>query len=437
MGWTPNLQRLRHGTAAGAARHLIYHWMTGDPEWPPTFRAPVHGSPARAHSGNAYVHLPFCETICPHCPYNKIRFDGALAEAYHEALLREIGRHAEAPGRPAIRTLYFGGGTPTLTPRTLAAAIDRLTPLMTDDAEVAVEVYPADATPDLLASLRDMGVTRISLGVESRDPAVLRRLGRRYSPNGVEKALASAKNAGFEMLDVNLIFGVPGQAIDGFLDDVRFCVAAGADQISAYPLFTFDHTPAGTSRNERLFARADDGDRLRMQRGVSDFCQSAGFERTSVWSYTRTGVRPYTTVSRADYIGFGAGAGSKTPGLATFNTFSVLAYIDASPNATALQYTLSDGQQRADWLYWQIYNTRIDRSAYAARFGRPVDEDFGKVLRLLRVFGMLERGAVEDVLTDRGAIWVHRIQSMFSLNGIDAVWTACKREAWPQAVAVA
>ncbi len=436
MDFSPNLQKLRHSRAADILRRATYKLLVGD-GWPPVFTAPDRANTVHAPSRNVYVHLPFCETICPHCPYNKIRFQSDLATQYQTALLREVSDYLARPDAMPVDTLYFGGGTPTLTPNTVAAVVRAFAPLLKEDAEVAVEAYPSDATVEGLRDLRETGINRISLGIESFDAALLRKLGRRYSPGQAAQAIRNAKGAGFEMVDVNLIFGIPGQQKDTFFDTVQKCLDEDVDQISAYPLFTFDHTPAGQARHEDTYARAPERQRLAMQRGVSEMCQAAGLERTSVWSFTRRGLTPYTTVTRPDYVGFGAGAGSKSQTRVSFNTFSVPAYIAASPRAVALQYDLSPREQRADWLYWQIYNSRIDAGEYEARFGNPITRDYGFALWLLHRIGFLKYDPNGFRLTERGAIWGHRIQSVFSLNGIDAVWTNCKREAWPSSVALA
>ena len=436
MDFAPNLQRLRHSGAAALVRRVTYKFLVGD-AWPPVFTAPDRASAVHVPSRNVYVHLPFCETICPHCPYNKVRFESDLATKYHTALLREVTDYTARPDAMPVDTLYFGGGTPSLTPEMVAAVVDAFAPLLTEHAEVALEAYPTDATPEKLRALRDMGVNRISLGIESFDVALLRKLGRRYSPDQAKEAIRNAKRAGFDMVDVNLIFGIPGQRVDTFLGDVQKCLGEGVDQISAYPLFTFDYTPAGQAIHEETYARAPERQRLAMQRGVSEMCRNAGLERTSVWSFTRMGTSPYTTVTRPDYVGFGAGAGSKSEERMSFNTFSVPAYIEASPRAIALQHDLSPRAQRADWLYWQIYNGQIDAREYEARFGNPLALDYGIVLWTLQRIGFLRKDQIGFGLTERGAIWGHRIQSLFSLNGIDAVWTGCKREAWPSSVALA
>jgi len=437
MEFSPNLQKFRHSLAAQALRRLVYAWIVGDDDWPPKFVAADRGATRHIPSENVYVHLPFCETICPHCPYNTARFDTALSRDYELALLREIDDYVRRSDAVPIGSLYFGGGSPSLTPYTVAAVIEAFAPLLIESAEIAIEAYPTHASPEALEQLRRMGVNRLSLGIETLERPLLRKLGRRYTPERARESVAAAMAANFELVDVNLIFGIPGQDCDRFLAGAAELLEMGVGQISAYPLFTFDHTPAGQPRRERHYARAAAARRLRMQQGVSRLCLEAGLERTSVWSFTRHGSTAYTTVTRPDYVGFGAGAGSKSAARAAFNTFCVRAYTAAAPRAIALIHELSPHQKRADWLYWQIYNARVDAPAYVERFGRTIERDFGRLLRILCACGYLRREASSYELTESGAIQVHRMQSIFSLNGIDSVWSACRRTSWPEEVRVA
>jgi hypothetical protein len=161
-----------------------------------------------------------------------------------------------------------------------------------------------------------------------------------------------------------------------------------------------------------------------MQRGAALTCLAGVLERTSVRSFTRSGLTAYTTVTRPDYISFGAG--SKSAQCAAFNAFSVLAYIATTTWVTALVHLMSTQQRRADWIYWQLYNTRVERMAYAERFGHAVEQHFGSLQRILSALGYFERDEASYAITERGAIWIHRIQSLFSLNRIDTVWSKCR-----------
>lgn len=429
-----NFQKLRATRGAALMRRGVYRWLVGPEGWPPVLRRPGAQEARPAPSGNVYVHLPFCETICPHCPYAKHRFAPDLAQAYRGALLQEIGAYLALPDLPPVHSLYFGGGTPSLTPGTVADVVAAFTPVLAPGAEVALEVHPRQATPGRLAQLRAAGVTRISLGIESLDARVLKSLGRGYDPEGARAAMSAGRAAGFEMLDINLIFGVPGLTRTSFAEGLRTVLEAGADQVSAYPLFTFGHTQAGAEGQEARYARTDDALRLAMQRDVSAICGAAGMVRSSVWSFTRAGMDPYTTVTRPDYVGLGAGAGSKAPGAMWFNTFSVPAYVAEPLRGPALVWKMQDRLAQVDWLYWRIYCGAVDGSGYSAVFGRSLEQDFGRFLSLLSQSGLARRTGRTWRLTETGAIWVHRMQALFSLSGIDQVWTACGAEPWPEEI---
>jgi len=430
-----DFQRLRHGRPAKTLRRLAYRCLVGRDGWPPTFRAPdgEDDLPATG-SPHLYVHLPFCGSICPHCPYNKLPYDAELHRRYGVALIWELDAYLSRAGIPRVETLYFGGGTPTATPDLVEAVTRRLSDRLGPAAEVAVEVHPADADEEMLARLMGAGVNRISLGVETFEPRLLEFLGRRYTPEQAEAALSRALRAGFDCVDVNLIYAIPGQSPASAAGDAARCATLGVDQVSAYPLFTFVHTPHGLrSANGRLEI-VDDRARARAWRLVSGACRRGGLERTSVWSHTRPGVAPYSTVTREEYVGFGAGAGSKVDGTFWFNTFDVAAYTASEPPRPALVMRTDARFRCFHWLYWQIYRTEIDAERYRGRFGRDLAQDFGGLLRLMRWTGFARREGGVWRLTERGAFWSHRLQSLFSLTYIDELWERCRAEAWPDEV---
>ena len=242
-----NYQRHRHRPIAAVARRVLFRLSAGPNGWPMTFRAPEPGQwldPGR--SEHLYVHLPFCRTICPHCPYTKVRHDPDLEDRYARALTLEIGAYCENPaGVPPVKSLYLGGGTPSLTLDLAEAALAAIRPALAPDAEVAMEVHPAHADPGTLTRIRALGVNRISLGLETLSDDLLGGLGRGYTVAAAEAALGHAREAGFDCVDVNLIYGIPGQRPGDPVRDTSRCLDLGADQISAYPLFTFVHTAMG------------------------------------------------------------------------------------------------------------------------------------------------------------------------------------------------
>jgi oxygen-independent coproporphyrinogen-3 oxidase len=433
-----NYQKLRHGRTASAVRASLFRLCIGKDAWPLTFRAPATPEDVpKGASPHLYVHLPFCSQICPHCPYNKTLYRAESHRAYGAALEREVQAYLERADTPRVRSIYFGGGTPSRTPDLIEAALEQVRHRLAPGAELGVEVHPRDASAALLERLRNAGVNRISLGIETFRGDLLGLLGRTYTPEQGAEAVSRARASGFDCVDVNLIYGISGQSEADAVKDAERCLALGVDQISSYPLFTFVHTALGRRVQRGQLPSSGERARLRAQTAVSHLCREAGLVRTSVWSFTRPNISPYSTVTHEDYVGFGAGAGSKVGGVFWFNTFSVDAYSRLAEHRPALVMRAGERLRRFHWLYWQVYRTEIDRGRYRALFGRDIEHDFGAALTFLEWLGWAKRDSRAWRLTEAGAIWSHRLQSMYSLTYIDDLWARCRGEPWPKEVVLA
>lgn len=427
-----NFQRLRHTKMARASRKALFRLFLGRDGWPLSFHAPLSTAPLFDKSSpNIYVHLPFCSSICPHCPYNKMLFHPQLYEAYRHALLSELSFHYRSQPRQRIQTLYFGGGTPSLHPDLIGEIVHQLQPWLADAPEIGVEVHPSHATPETFARLKAVGVNRISLAIETLRDATLRFLERGYTSAEALRAVQIAVAAGFDCVDVNLIYGIPAQPADEPVEDAVECLRLGVDQISAYPLFTFVHTRLGGQVERKKAPVSGEFARLRSQKAIAAACLRQGLERTSVWSYTRPGISPYSTVTHDSYIGFGAGAGSKVDALFWFNTFSVKEYSKLQEPQPALMLELTERLHRFHWVYWQIYKTSLDLTEYESKFGRSFEQDFGLLAKALKLLRWCDARSSTLRVTERGAIWAHRLQCLYSLTYIDKVWEQCRRTAWP------
>ena len=431
-------QDLRHTSAARVMRSTLVRWLVGPGNWPLVLRAPGPGNPVpRVRSTHVYVHLPFCEQICPHCPYNKTLYRDGLREAYGQALQKELAAYLSQPDVPRIESLYFGGGTPSRTPDLVEAVIRQVSGHLAPNAHVGVEVHPQDGTAALYDRLQDAGVNRISLGIESFSPPLLRRLGRCYTPRQADQAIALARDRNFPCVDVNLIFGIPGQQVQAAVADVERCIAHGVDQISTYPLLSFLHTPLGKRVARRRTRPYGERARISAQKAVSLACREAGMIRSSMWSFSRPNLPSYTTVTHEDYVGFGAGAASKIDGVFLLNTFSLPAYIHLPVHGPALVMQASERLRRFHWLYWEIYRIRVNAERYHKLFARDLTEDFGGMLILLECLGWAERAQHCWHITEAGALWLHRLRWFYSLHHVDTIWERCRREAWPAEVVLA
>jgi oxygen-independent coproporphyrinogen-3 oxidase len=257
-------------------------------------------SERRAAPFGIYVHVPFCATRCGYCDFNTYtaaELGGANPDGWLEALRIELalaaGRLAAARGTsPEVATVFVGGGTPSmLGGERLAAVLDAVRANFTvaAGAEVTTEANPESTTPALLGQLRNAGFTRLSLGMQSTAPHVLAALDRVHSPGRALAAAADARVAGFEHVNLDLIYGTPGETDDDLVRSVDAAIGAGVDHVSAYALVVEDGT-ALARRVRRGELPAPDDDVLATRYELLDQrLSAAGFDWYEVSNWSRPG----------------------------------------------------------------------------------------------------------------------------------------------------
>ncbi|OBG55153.1 coproporphyrinogen III oxidase [Mycolicibacterium fortuitum] len=232
-----------------------------------TRTAPV-GQPELAHRpGRAfgiYIHVPFCATRCGYCDFNTYtpaELGGANPDGWLAALRVELALAAERVGSVPVQTVFVGGGTPSLLggaglAAVLGAVRDNFS--LAPDAEVTTEANPESTSSEMFATLREAGYTRISLGMQSAAPQVLAVLDRTHSPGRAPAAALEAKAAGFEHVNIDLIYGTPGETDDDLRRSIDVAVESGVDHVSAYSLIVEDGTALARRVRRGEIARPDD-----------------------------------------------------------------------------------------------------------------------------------------------------------------------------------
>ena len=384
-----------------------------------------------------YLHIPFCEQICPYCPYNKEIYRSDVAAAYVQAVAREVDFYADLAGDRAITSFYIGGGTPTtLLGRGLAGIIERIRGAFNLQCDIHMESHPNHLSADNLRAIRSMGVDHVSVGVEALAERHLKTLHRPYTVEGVRAAVGRAKSAGFKCVNVDVMFALPGQTEQEVEDTGRALVDLGVDQVAAYPLFLFPYTAMGRN-GARNHSVVESFKRRMMLRILESIFYDSGYERTSTWAFTKRGVPRYCSVTVPVYVGLGASGGSYLRDLFYVNTFGAAEYIKALEEGrtpVALSVEMSERMQRVAWLYWRIYETKFSKADYRQRFGEAIDGDYGRLLRLLEHARFLEDDGERIVLSDRGAFWLHALQDVASIDYISKLWGTSKEIAWPEEV---
>lgn len=428
---------LGQGFSRLATRAVRRHLVGPGQRW--EFARPEPGwSPPSVARTSLYLHVPFCRNCCPYCPYTKVAYDPSLVEPYTRAALAEVDRWADLVGPAEVTSVYVGGGTPTLALDSVRRVLDRARQRFDVRGDVCIETNPADVTAETIRELHSCGVALVSLGVQSFRPESLRAIGRRYTPDVAERALALLAGGGFSSVNADIMFALPGQSASDVVADLEHAARLGADQLTAYPLFTFPYTAVGEYMHLAGVRMPDLRTRRDHYRAISDWCAANGFERVSVWGFKRGGAPRYSSVTRDGYIGVGPGSGSHFPDGFTLNTFDLTEWQAALANGTspiALRMPFEDEMNGWWWLYWRFYDTRIPMAALDESLG-PDAEKARRWLATIQRAGLAERvnGSLE--LTDSGAFWLHLAQNHFALSYVNRLWTQARREPWPSAVSI-
>jgi oxygen-independent coproporphyrinogen-3 oxidase len=385
-----------------------------------------------------YLHIPFCEQICPYCPYNKEIYSSEIALRYTMAVKKEIDYYKDIVGKKPVTSFYIGGGTPTtMLYSGLGSIIEYIYKNFNMNCEIHVESHPNHLTSDNLKSIIGMGVKNLSIGVESLQDRHLNTLKRPYTVEEAKKSIKRAVCKNFKCVNVDYMFALPTQKYNEIEQDGQILVEMGVNQIAAYPLFKFPYTKMGSNSKEIIFKASTIMKRRKMLGILEDIFYDADFERSSVWAFTKKGVSKYCSVTVPLYIGFGASSGSYLRDVFYLNTFNVREYIKALENgrmAFALSLDLTDKIQMAGWLYWRIYETKFHKEDFKKRFGKDFDKIYGKYFKLLALLGFLKEDDDQVMLSDKGAYWLHAFEDIFSIDYISTLWGTSKQEPWPDKV---
>jgi oxygen-independent coproporphyrinogen-3 oxidase len=359
-----------------------------------------------------YVHVPFCAKRCPYCDFATVAGEDDLVPAYLRALLREIRACPEA-GRP-VATIFFGGGTPTHPPTQFLT--DSLTCIRTSfqvaaDAEITVEANPRSADGAALELLRDAGVNRLCIGVQSLDDRVLSALGRVHTAEHAIAAVRTARSAGFDDIAVDLMYGVPGQTIEMWQSDLHHAVALPVTHISTYGLTVEDGTPFGALRAAGALDLPDEDVRADMYELAIDILCQAGLEHYEVSNFAHPGRRSRHNMgywTDVEYVGFGAGAASYVRGLRTTNVRSPAAYtemIAASGSAIAEEDRPTPRQRLNEALMVGLrLRGGVAMRNLVERFGSELLQHVMPSIERLRAAGMVEPRSDELRLTHAGLL---------------------------------
>ncbi len=374
-----------------------------------------------------YIHVPFCETLCPFCTFHRVPYRDHNARPYFEALRAELHFYHQRGFR--FSDIYVGGGTPTVAPDELARTLELARSLWPIRA-ISVETNPNHLREDIYATLHSVGVHRLSVGVQSFDDSLLRQMERYHKYGGGEliaERLAGAVGR-FPTVNVDMIFNLPNQTLDMLERDLRMLLAARVDQASFYPLMT---APAARHRMEQALGRTRPEQRQDFYRHILE-AMTPEYDPSSAWCFTR---RPDAAaagrhmidefiIDHDDYVGVGSGAFSYVDGWMYSTTFSLRQYrelIGRGRSAITQSKRLSLRERmRYDYLV-RLFGLSLPREDMRRKYGRAFWLLLAPEILSMRLLGATryDRAADAIVLTGRGMYcWVLMMAAFF--NAVNA-----------------
>ncbi|NNF15981.1 MAG: coproporphyrinogen III oxidase family protein [Gammaproteobacteria bacterium] len=353
-----------------------------------------------------YIHIPFCEALCSFCTFHRVQYDVEFATRYFRALHIEIRRYVDQGF--GFTDVYFGGGTPTVNPDQLVQTI-RLLRSLGINGKISVETNPDHLKPDLINSLRDAGVARLSVGVQSFDDALLREMGRyeRYG-SGAEIAERLARTQGvFDTLNADLMFNFPHQDAASVRHDIDVLHSIGIDQVSFYPLMPATQTRRAMKKH---IGTINFSTEKALYRQIVSSMQPT-YRPTSAWCFSRgPAMIDEYIVDHDEYLGVGSGAFSYIGGTMYSTSFSIRRYInriERGHTGTVMHRTFNVREQRRYSLLVGLFGLAMPHARLKQLSGPGVPRALWKELLLFRALGAIRLQHDGYALTSRGMyLWV-------------------------------
>lgn len=374
-----------------------------------------------------YVHIPFCKSVCNFCPYCKVKYSQELCNKYIESLIEEIhivGRqHSE---RKKVTSLYFGGGTPALAANRIKDIVNALTEHFIITEGIGLELHPDNVTVEVLQTLKDAGVTKISIGVQSFCDKYQKILGRKkINTDEIKKALNEVH---FETVSMDFIFALPHQTYDDLKSDIDTAFSLGANHIAIYPFIDFTFTESSVSEMPKKEKR-------KLLDEITQYCLDKGYYRSSIWTFSSETDANYSSMTRDNFLGFGCSATSLFKEQFKINTFDVESYcerIRCKDLPTSLTIRFTKRQRMIYWLFWTAYSTKVNSKDFEKFFGVPLKKIYGFELLIAKLFGLVKENDGIYEMTLKGAFYYHYYENFYTLSYIDKMWGIMRKEAFPK-----
>lgn len=368
----------------------------------------------RKQQWGLYIHIPFCRQKCFYCDFPSFAGREHYEADYTDALCRELAvqgvLYREKWGSP--RTIYMGGGTPSLLPIGLLAKIlQAIADVFGDaaDREFTVECNPGTVDAAKLRALRAGGVNRLSFGVQTFDDTLLKKIGRIHTGAQAREAMALARTAGFQNVSMDLIYGLPGESLAELERDLEAMVALEPEHISIYGLQLEEGTAFAKMQEMGRLMLPDDDTVERMYDTMTAFLPAHGYARYEISNFAKPGFESRHNLSYwqdVPYLGVGAAAHSYLEGQRYENVREIPAYIEGIRTGKGVrrqEETMTREIAMEEFAFLALRTARgIDRARFERRFGVPLEAVYADAIAKLKRQGLLEADEAGVHLTPLG-----------------------------------
>lgn len=370
---------------------------------------------------SAYVHIPFCTQICYYCDFSKVFIKNQPVDSYLEHLLEEF----QSYDIQKLRTLYIGGGTPTaLSAPQLEMLLKGLTKNLDLSVleELTIEANPGDLDADKIAVLKNSAVNRVSLGVQTFDDKMLKKIGRSHLEKDIYENIDRLKLAGFDNISIDLIYALPGQTMEQVKENVAKAIGLDIPHMSLYSLILENHTVfMNRMRRGKLPLPKEELEAEMFEYIIAEL-ERAGFEHYEISNFSKSGLESRHNLmywDNAEYYGIGAGASGYVNGVRYKNHGPIRHYLSAveEGNARITEEHLSQKEQMEEEMFLGLRKkSGVSMARFEEKFGRSFDGLYGKIVKDLVQQGLMQIEGDRVRMTKRGLFLGDTVVERFILE---------------------
>ena len=370
---------------------------------------------------SAYVHIPFCTQICYYCDFSKVFIKNQPVDSYLEHLLEEFRFY----DIQKLRTLYIGGGTPTaLSAPQLEVLLKGLTKNLDLSVleELTIEANPGDLDADKIAVLKNSAVNRVSLGVQTFDNKMLKKIGRSHLEKDIYENIDRLKLAGFDNISIDLIYALPGQTMEQVKENVAKAIGLDIPHMSLYSLILENHTVfMNRMRRGKLPLPKEELEAEMFEYIIAEL-ERAGFEHYEISNFSKSGFESRHNLmywDNAEYYGIGAGASGYVNGIRYKNHGPIRHYLSAveEGNARITEEHLSQKEQMEEEMFLGLRKkSGVSMARFEEKFGRSFDGLYGEIVRDLVQKGLMQIEGDRVRMTKRGLFLGDTVAERFILE---------------------